>query len=229
MTAGASVIAVANVFAGCRGANQLSAHRTLAPGRVSARSQCTRLLKTTANFACRKSAAPSRRWWSSNGTKTAGPETSRLTVSRFTEIVGRPRGSAVMAAEPWDGRYLSVATVKRDGTSTACPVWCAWDDDRLVFRTFARTVKARRLRRNPRVAVAPCDRQGKPLAAYRDGIAGLLFGGQARRAHRRLTSRQGLAEAPGRSAVPAPARPAGRVRGDARCSADVAGWSLGAG
>jgi len=99
-----------------------------------------------------------------------------------------------MAAGPWDGRYLSVATVKRDGMSTACPVWCAWDGDRLVFRTFAGTVKASRLRRNQRVAVAPCDRQGQPLAAYRDGIAVLVSGGQARRAHRQLTRRQGVAK-----------------------------------
>ncbi len=96
-----------------------------------------------------------------------------------------------MDAGPWDGRYLSVATVRRDGTSTACPVWCARDGDRLVFRTFARTVKARRLRRNPRVVVAPCDRQGQPLAAYRPGITVLMAGGQARRAHRRLARRQG--------------------------------------
>jgi len=91
----------------------------------------------------------------------------------------------------WDGRYLSVATVKRDGTRTACPVWCAQVGGQLVFRTFAKATKVRRLNRDARVAVAPCDQAGRLLGPCRDGSAVLLSGGQARRANWQLTRRQG--------------------------------------
>lgn len=92
----------------------------------------------------------------------------------------------------FDGRYVSVLTYRRDATATACPVWSAHDGDRLVFRTFDRTVKARRLSRDRRVGLAPCDRDGNETGPYAFGTAVLLTGPEARRASWRLFRRQGL-------------------------------------
>ena len=58
------------------------------------------------------------------------------------------------------GKYLSLTTYRRDGTSVATPVWFAEDGGRLYVVTPARSHKARRLRRNPSATVAPCNARG---------------------------------------------------------------------
>ena len=59
------------------------------------------------------------------------------------------------------GRYLSVTSFKRDGTGVATPVWFVSDGGRLLALTDAHSGKARRMRREPRVVVAPCRANGK--------------------------------------------------------------------
>jgi PPOX class probable F420-dependent enzyme len=59
------------------------------------------------------------------------------------------------------GRYLSVTSFKRDGTAVATPVWFVSDGNRLLALTDLHSAKVRRIRRNPRVLVAPCRASGK--------------------------------------------------------------------
>lgn len=68
------------------------------------------------------------------------------------------------------GRYLSVTSFKRDGTAVATPVWFVSDGSRLLAFTDLHSAKVRRIRRNPRVLVAPCSVNGKlrsePVSAH---------------------------------------------------------------
>jgi len=58
-------------------------------------------------------------------------------------------------------RYISLTTFKRDGTAVSTPVWVVSDDGRrLLVWSGARTWKVRRLRRDPRVLVAPASFRG---------------------------------------------------------------------
>lgn len=91
----------------------------------------------------------------------------------------------------WDGRYVALLTYRRDGGATACPVWCARHRGTLVFRTFARTLKARRLQRDSRVGLAPCQRDGSTTTPFVYGRARRLTGRAALGAGWRLTRRQG--------------------------------------
>jgi hypothetical protein len=59
------------------------------------------------------------------------------------------------------GRYLSVTSYKRDGTGVATPLWFVSDGERLFALTDLHSAKVRRMRRNPRVMVAPCRPSGK--------------------------------------------------------------------
>ncbi|HEY5845780.1 MAG TPA: PPOX class F420-dependent oxidoreductase [Microlunatus sp.] len=90
------------------------------------------------------------------------------------------------------GRYISVRTFRRDGSSTACPVWVAVGDRGVLFRTFADTAKARRLRGDASVEIAACDRKGRPAGEYRPGVARRLRGHAAAQAWWRLLRRQGV-------------------------------------
>jgi uncharacterized protein len=59
-------------------------------------------------------------------------------------------------------RYISLTTFKRDGTPVSTPVWVVSDNgDRLLVWSGAKTWKVRRIRRNPRVLVAPANFRGK--------------------------------------------------------------------
>ena len=58
------------------------------------------------------------------------------------------------------GKYVSLTTYRRDGTSVATPVWFVEDGDRLFVITDAGSHKARRIRRNPAVTVASCSARG---------------------------------------------------------------------
>jgi PPOX class probable F420-dependent enzyme len=61
-----------------------------------------------------------------------------------------------------DQRYISLTTFKRDGTPVSTPVWVVSDDGkRLLVWSAAKTWKVRRIRRDPRVLVAPSTFRGK--------------------------------------------------------------------
>jgi uncharacterized protein len=67
-------------------------------------------------------------------------------------------------------RYVSLTTFKRDGTPVSTPVWVVSDDGRrLLVWSGAKTWKVRRLRRDPRVLVAPSTFKGKERG---DRVAG---------------------------------------------------------
>jgi hypothetical protein len=77
-------------------------------------------------------------------------------------------------------RYISLTTFKRDGSTASTPVWVVTDDGRrLLVWTGANTWKVKRIRRDPRVHVAPCDAKGKVQGEELEGTARLLGPGAA--------------------------------------------------
>jgi uncharacterized protein len=73
----------------------------------------------------------------------------------------RPRGHAQATAPAVAGKYLSLTSFRRDGTGVATPVWFVEADGRLLVETDADSYKVRRIRRNPRVTIAPCTATGR--------------------------------------------------------------------
>jgi hypothetical protein len=71
-------------------------------------------------------------------------------------------------------KFVSLTTFKRDGAAVATPMWIGRDGDQLFFWTPVDSWKAKRVRNNPRVALAPCSRGGK----VREGAAAV--GGMAK-------------------------------------------------
>ncbi|MFI0786609.1 PPOX class F420-dependent oxidoreductase [Streptomyces lydicus] len=57
--------------------------------------------------------------------------------------------------------YVSLVTYRRDGTPVATPVWAVADGDELLVWTRDDSWKVKRLRREGRVTVTPCDVRGR--------------------------------------------------------------------
>ena len=95
-------------------------------------------------------------------------------------------------------RTALLTTYKRDGTPVATPVTIAVERDHAYVRTWDSAWKAKRMRNNPAVAVAPATIRGRPRGEAIGARSRLLEGdgGQARRARDRAP----------------PAAPAGRAR-----------------
>ena len=72
------------------------------------------------------------------------------------------------------GKYISLATFKRDGSRVATPVWVTRDGDHLYVITDPNSGKAKRLRNSARAEVAPCDARGKTSSDYVPASAVLL-------------------------------------------------------
>ncbi len=70
-------------------------------------------------------------------------------------------------------RYLSLTTFRRDGRAVATAVWFVPDGERLLVVTGATSGKVKRLRRDPRVLVAPSDMRGRPSAEAIEATARL--------------------------------------------------------
>ena len=70
------------------------------------------------------------------------------------------KGAAPDLEALFPGRYLSVTSYKRDGTGVATPLWFVSDGSRLFALTDLHSAKVRRIRRNPRVLIAPCRADG---------------------------------------------------------------------
>lgn len=63
-----------------------------------------------------------------------------------------------------DARYIALTTYRRTGVPVTTPVWVARDGDALVVTTHLTTGKAKRLRNNDRVDLAPCSVRGRVRA-----------------------------------------------------------------
>ena len=71
-------------------------------------------------------------------------------------------------------KNVVVTTYKRDGTAVPTAVHIVVAGDHAYFRTWATSGKAKRLRRDPRVLIAPSNGRGKPTAATITATARLL-------------------------------------------------------
>jgi len=92
-------------------------------------------------------------------------------------------------------KYALLVTFRADGTPVPTPVWFALlDDRRLVTQTEERTAKIRRLRRDPRARVFPCDPRGRPLGPGVDGTVRIMApGDECERAEAALDRHYGRA------------------------------------
>jgi PPOX class probable F420-dependent enzyme len=72
-------------------------------------------------------------------------------------------------------KYGLLVTFRKDGTAVPTPVWFALlGGHRFIASTEERTAKVRRIRRDPRARVFPCDPRGKPLGPGVEATARLL-------------------------------------------------------
>jgi len=83
-------------------------------------------------------------------------------------------------------KTIALTTYRRDGTAGSTPVSIAVDGDRAYVRSFEKSVKTRRLRRNPAVEVAPSTALGRLTGPAIAGRMRRLDGEESRRAARLL-------------------------------------------
>ena len=83
-----------------------------------------------------------------------------------------------------------LTTYKRDGTGVPTPVTIAVDGDHAYVRTWDRAWKAKRMRNNPAVLMAPSTVRGRATGPAIGARSRLLDGEEARRAARALARRQ---------------------------------------
>lgn len=87
--------------------------------------------------------------------------------------------------------FYALTTFRNDGTAVSTPVWMAPWQGRLYAYTPGRSGKVRRLRRDPRVRVAPCDFHGEPAGEATGGTARVLPDAQLATATSALTAKYG--------------------------------------
>lgn len=71
-------------------------------------------------------------------------------------------------------RYVQLTTFRRDGRPVPTPVWCARRGADIVIWTGPEAGKVKRIRRDPRVSIAPCTARGRPLGRDIDARARIL-------------------------------------------------------
>lgn len=83
-------------------------------------------------------------------------------------------------------RTVLLTTYRRDGTPVSTPVHIALDGGRAFFRTWDTAWKAKRIRNNADVEVAPSTASGKPTGPALPARARILEGMESARAARAL-------------------------------------------
>jgi uncharacterized protein len=93
--------------------------------------------------------------------------------------------------EPFTKRRTALLTTyKRDGAPVATPVTIAVEGDHAYVRTWDTAWKARRMRNDPRVLVAPATMGGRRRGAPVPARSRLLSGDEAAHAARAIARRQ---------------------------------------
>ena len=76
---------------------------------------------------------------------------------------------------------MSLETYRKSGAPVKTTVWLVLDAGSLYVRTSPKSGKAKRLRRNPRVRLAPSDMRGNVKGEWMSGEAGFVEGADAPR------------------------------------------------
>lgn len=71
-------------------------------------------------------------------------------------------------------QYVALTTSRRDGTPVTTPVWAVPSAGNMYVYTPGRTGKAKRIRNDGRVTLAPCDRRGMIHGEAVSGQAAVL-------------------------------------------------------
>jgi PPOX class probable F420-dependent enzyme len=88
---------------------------------------------------------------------------------------------------------MLLVSFRRDGTPVPTPLWFASAGDVLYARSEADVGKVKRIRRDPRVLVAPCDGRGRPLGPSHEAQARVLASHELLAAETLLAARYGMA------------------------------------
>ena len=83
-------------------------------------------------------------------------------------------------------RYLNLESNRRDGTPVKTPLWFAQHEGALYAYTLADAAKVKRIRRDPKVRVAPCDIRGNVRGEWMEARAEIVSGDQERLGHELL-------------------------------------------
>jgi PPOX class probable F420-dependent enzyme len=93
-----------------------------------------------------------------------------ITVRQAVQHPDAPNRPPEASTPAFPGKYLSLTSFRRDGTGVATPVWFVQAGGRLLVETDAASYKVRRIRRDPRVTIAPCTATGRlrgiPVTAW---------------------------------------------------------------
>ena len=71
-------------------------------------------------------------------------------------------------------KYILLTTFRKDGTAVPTPVWFGEEDDKLYVVTRADAGKAKRIRNNSQVRIAPCTIRGKVTGPESSASARIL-------------------------------------------------------
>jgi hypothetical protein len=89
----------------------------------------------------------------------------------------------------FEGKYLSLTSFRRDGTSVATPVWFVTDNGHLLVETDADSYKVKRIRRDAHVRIALCDARGRLRGEVVEAQARILPDDERTRAERLLAQK----------------------------------------
>jgi PPOX class probable F420-dependent enzyme len=95
-------------------------------------------------------------------------------------------------------KYLSLETFRKTGVGVRTPVWFAQDPARQATMFYLYTLpdsgKAKRIRNNPKVRVAPCNMRGDLHGAWVEARARICEGDEAAKGQSLLIQKYGLAK-----------------------------------
>ncbi len=90
-------------------------------------------------------------------------------------------------------KFCLLTTFRKDGRAVPTPMWFAMDDDALYMATLGNSAKIRRLRHQPKVLIAPCTSNGRPLGPALETTARIIVDPEAMaKGEKLLRKRYGL-------------------------------------
>jgi uncharacterized protein len=101
------------------------------------------------------------------------------------------RGSMSSVRFP-NQNVINLESYKHDGTPVQTPVWLVEDAGTIYIRTGPRTWKAKRIRKNSAVRIAPSNMRGKILGSWVNGKAHFVEGEEGTKILRLFRKKYGI-------------------------------------